>query len=103
MALLTIRRDRGYADKMREYQVWLDGIEVGQIREHDELRLEIPSGSHVLVARIDWCGSRPLRFEVGSADSVVLVRSALRSWRVALGTLYILLNRNGYLKLELVG
>jgi hypothetical protein len=101
--MLTIRRDRGYTDKLREYHVWLDGIEVGQIRERDELRLEVPSGSHVLVARIDWCGSRPLRFEVGSADTVGLVRSALRGWRMALGTLYILLNRNGYLMLELVG
>lgn len=102
MAMLTIRRDRGYTDKMRDH-VWLDGIEDGRIREPEELRLEIPSGSHVLVARIDWCGSRPLRFDVGSAETVVLVSSALRGWRMALGTLYILLNRNGYLKLELVG
>ena len=34
--MLTIRRDRGYTDKLREYLDWLDGIEVGQIRESEE-------------------------------------------------------------------
>jgi hypothetical protein len=102
MAVLTIRRDQGHTDRLRRYHLWLDGSEVGQIRNAQELGLEISSGSHILVARIDWCGSRPLRFEVGSSDTVILVSSALRGWRMALGTLYVFFNRNGYLRLELV-
>ena len=101
MAVVTIRRDGGYTDRLREYHIWLDGIEVGRLRDSQELGLETTSGSHTLVARIDWCGSRPLPFEVGSADTVVLVRSALRGWRVALGMLCVFFNRNGYLRLEL--
>jgi len=101
MAILTIQRDQGYADMARKYRVLLDGEEIGRIAHDEVLRREISDGPHVLQAKIDWCGSRPLKINAQSGDSVVTIRSALRGWRILLGFYYVLINRFGYLRLEL--
>jgi hypothetical protein len=101
MPTLTVRRDNGWADKLRKYVIRLDGVEIGQLGEGAELRHEIRDGRHVIEARIDWCGGAPLEFDARAVDQVVIVRSALRGWRSALAGLYVIFNRRGYLKLEL--
>ena len=100
MATLTIKRDRGYADAGRAYRILLDGRDIGGLSQGDELCRDISAGQHVLEARIDWCGSQPLRLEVDS-DQFVVVRSALRGWRMLLVLFYILFFRRHYLTMEL--
>ena len=102
MPTLTIRRDAGWADKIRDYRIIVDEAEIGRLSEGAEMSRSVPSGPHVLEARIDWCGSRPLHFDVRSEDLMVIVRSGLRGWRVFLATYYILFERRAYLKAELV-
>lgn len=103
MAKLTVQRDTGYADKLRKYRVFLNGSEIGQLAEGAVLHQEIGEGSHTLEARIDWGGSRPLKLNASTSDRVVVVRSALRGWRVILALLYVIFNRQGYLTLDLQG
>ena len=98
---LTVRRDKGYADKIRKYSILLDGSEIGQLAEGTVLRQDISEGPHVVEARIDWCGSQPLEFDAVAGDQVVVVRSALSGWRVVLALWYVTFNRRGYLLLEL--
>ncbi len=100
MATLTVRRDKGYADKMRKYHIVLDGAEIGRIAEGEVLRKEVSEGPHVLEARIDWCGSPAFEFNARAGEEVVLVRSALRGWRMSLGLLYVIFHRRGYLEIE---
>lgn len=102
MPTLTIQRDRGWADKIRNYRIILDGIEIGQLEEGGKLHEHITEGSHLIEARIDWCGSQPLRIDAGSVDKAVFVRSALRGWRLIFPIFYILFNKNRYLILDLV-
>ena len=101
MATLTVRRDKGYADKLRKYRILLDGSEIGQLAEGAILRQDISEGPHELEARVDWCGSQPLGFDAVAGDQVVVVRSALRGWGVMLALWYTIFNRRGYLALEL--
>jgi hypothetical protein len=101
MPTLTVQRDKGWADKIRKYRILLDGAEIGRLGEGEVLHQQITNGPHVIEAKIDWCGSRPLHFNAQSEDKVVLVRSALRGWRLLLGIFYVLFNRRGYLLLEL--
>jgi hypothetical protein len=81
MATLTVRRDKGYADKFRKYRIRLDGLEIGQLAEGTVLCQDINEGPHVVEAKIDWCGSQPLDFHALAGEQVLLVRSALRGWR----------------------
>lgn len=101
MATLIVRRDKGYADKLRYYRIMLDGLEIGQIAEGTELRQDISEGPHVVEAKIDWCGSQPLEFHALAGDQVVIVRSALRGFRLFLVFVYVFFNKRGYLTLEL--
>jgi hypothetical protein len=85
MPTVTVRRDSGWADKIRKYRIILDGVEVGKLGEGAVLRQEVCNGLHTIAAKIDWCGSRPLQFDAKSRDQVVVVKSALRGWCVFLG------------------
>lgn len=101
MATLVVRRDVGWADKLRKYRILLDDEEIGQIPEGGELSVEISEGPHVIQAKIDWCGSPALSFEARDGTSVVVVQSALRGWRILLALIYVIFIRHGYLRIEL--
>ena len=100
MPTITVRRDKGWADKMRKYRILVDGAEIGQLGEGEVLRHEISDETHSIEARIDWCGSRRIPFQAQSEDLVFLVRSALRGWRLQFTLFYIVFNRRGYLILD---
>lgn len=101
MPTLTVRRDKGFADKLRKYRILLDGVEIGKLAEGTALRQDISEGPHVVEARVDWCGSQPLEFDARAGEQVAVVRSALRGWRIMLVFFYVIFNRRGYLTLEL--
>jgi len=101
MTKLILRRDTGWADKLRTYHIFLDGTKIYKLKEGAEFTYEIEEGHHVVEAKIDWCGSRPFHFDAHSDDVYVSVMSALRGAMLFLGWLYMLFNRRGYLKLEL--
>jgi len=100
MPSLVITRDRGYADSIRSYRVLLDGELAGTVTPRGELRLEIGPGKHVVEVRIDWCGSQPMRFTATGHHHIV-VRSAVRGWRLVLFPVYILFLHRSYLTLDL--
>jgi hypothetical protein len=101
VSTLIVRRDKGYADRIRKYRILLDGVEIGRLAEGAELCHEISEGPHVAEARIDWCGSQLLNFEARGGKQILLVRSALRGWRVMLVFYYAIFSRRRYLILEL--
>lgn len=100
MPSLLITRDRGYADCLRGYRVLLDGAFVGTVAPRGGLRLEVGPGEHVVEARIDWCGSQPLRF-AATGEHHIAIKSALRGWRLVLALVYVLFLHRSYLTLEL--
>lgn len=102
MPTLIVHRDRAFADKLRRYRLVLDGVEVGQLREGSQLEVPLARGAHVLEARIDWCGSRPLHFDCDGADVRVHVSSTLRGWRLLFALRTVLRQPRDYLQLRLV-
>ena len=100
MPTLIVRRARGGSDRLRRYRILLDGVAVGQLLQGEALSVAVEPGRHELQARIDWCGSRPLSLEVGAADEVVQVRSALRGWRLLFAARTAFRRPNDYLVLE---
>jgi myo-inositol catabolism protein IolC len=101
MTTLTVQRDNGWADKLRKYRILVDGVEIGRLGENEKLFHQVGEGLHVIDARVDWCGSRPLKFEARSEDLEVTVKSSLRGWRVFLALFYVIFNRHRYLTLDL--
>lgn len=101
MASLTITRDSGYADRLRAYQVVLDGERIGEIRNGETKEFSIGPGKHALSLKIDWCGSETIDFVVAPEEKPAFqVKSGLRGKRVFLSLWYVLFARNSYLRLE---
>ncbi len=100
MRTLTIRRDKGWADRLRSYQIFVDDADIGLLAPGSELQVEVDDGSHSIYAKIDWCSSRQLEIEPSSRDRTVTIRNALRGSRLLLALPYILFNRRGYLVAE---
>lgn len=69
---MIARRAGGYRDRLRSYIVEVDGGAVGEVAPGSEVRLDLPAGSHQVVARIDWTGSDPVEVTVVSGGSTVL-------------------------------
>jgi hypothetical protein len=102
MIILAVQRGKGWRDKIRKYRILIDGVEIGRLAEGETIIRDVEDGSHVLEARIDWCGSPQFRFEARSEHVVVTVRSAHWSWRAFFFPFYTLfINRHEYLALEI--
>jgi hypothetical protein len=69
--IVSVRRlPAPYRDRLRAYDVVIDEAVVGAVRDGDEIRCSIPAGDHVIRVKIDWSGSRPLRFSLPAGQSV---------------------------------
>ena len=53
--MIRLKRDSGYADRMRAYKVILDGKEVTKIRNGQQIELDVAPGNHEVYLKIDWC------------------------------------------------
>ncbi|TBW28904.1 hypothetical protein [Gramella sp. KN1008] len=63
MPKLLLKRNSEWANKMKVYELYLNGKKFTEI-DHDEvLSFEIPEGKYRLVAKVDWCSSQPLDLE----------------------------------------
>jgi hypothetical protein len=81
MPLLEIRRDRGYADRLKRYEVWVDDSVVGELRDGEVKQFPVASGEHELRIKIDWCGSRPVMFSISEEGLAASdVKSGLREF-----------------------
>ncbi len=98
--MIKIERDSGIADRLRVYKVILDGKAVGEIKNGQEVTLEVSKGTHQLYLKIDWCRSNTVNFDTN--DSIIKFEcgSNLRGLKILLMYYYILFSRNQYLWLK---
>jgi hypothetical protein len=98
---LTIARDNGYADVLRDYLVMLDDQEIGRLANGNSQTFSIPPGAHTLRVKIDWCGSSTVEFNALTDDHLHFrCGSSLRGLKLLLGFFYIILAPNRYLWLK---
>jgi hypothetical protein len=84
MTNLTVVRDSGYADRLRAYKIVLDGVVIGTIGNGETKTFPIVPGPHSLSLKIDWCGSKPVKFAAADGTSVAFdAKSNLRGPKIA--------------------
>lgn len=95
-AIIHLKRRATWADMLRSYQIFLDGEQVGTIRQGMGLTFQVHPGHHELFLTIDWCSSRHLSICLAPGERTTLICQG----RNALFTLYnITLGANNYIKL----
>lgn len=101
MTTISVSRDSGYADRLRDYRVLLDGAEIGRLGNGTAKNFEIPSGQHQLMIKVDWGRSNIVVFDFGDSQSArFLCGSNLRGWRLALAIYYMSFGFRNYLWLR---
>lgn len=101
--MLSITRDSGYADRLRAYEVILDGKVVGDIPEATTKSFQISPGPHTLYLKIDYIRSNKVNFEHKSNEALKFVcRNNIRGKKVLLWPLYLTVLRNKYITLAQV-
>lgn len=98
---ISVNRDSGYADRLRDYRVLLDGAEIGRIGNGAAKTFEVPSGHHQLTVKVDWAHSNVVTFDIGEGQSArFLCGSNLRGWRILLAIYYASFGFRNYLWLR---
>jgi len=87
-------------DKVRAYRIELDGQAVGRINAGQTVEIRVATGEHSIVAKIDWCGSPPLNFDIREGETLQFeCGSNLQGLRIFLALVYVFFLRHQYLTL----
>lgn len=68
-----LRRETSWAARLRTFKIFLDDAHVEGIRDGETKRLAIPSGSHRLQLRCDWCRSPELDLDFNESHQPAYV------------------------------
>ena len=84
-AAIIVRRTSQFANKLRSIQIYIDGEQVGAVKDGQAATFPVPSGQHEVYAKIDWQTSRPLDLTVKPGETITLeCGSPLQGWKIAL-------------------
>jgi hypothetical protein len=98
---LALKRDSGFADRLRQYRVILDGLEIGRIGNGEEKHFDISSGQHQLMIKVDWGRSNAVSLVAVDGQSALFnCGSNLRGMRLLLAIYYATFGFRNYLWLR---
>ena len=91
-AAICIRRTSQYANRLRDFAVWVDGQLVGKIPDGVNSRFALSPGEHTVFLKLDWCQSDALTVRVTPGEEVQLVcGSDIVGWKNMLAIVYLFL------------
>lgn len=85
MASIKITRTSEYSNRMRDYQIFIDGQKVGTIANGETKEFEISTGQHSIVAKIDWCSSPELLFDSNDTTTFKVGGFKYGNWIMPIG------------------
>ena len=98
--MIKINRKSGLADRFRAYKILLDGDVCGEIRNGQEVEIDIHDGHHRLYLQIDWGLSNTVNFEYDGSLVTFECGSNYNGLRLLRAVVYILFPRGDYLWLK---
>ena len=90
-------------DRLRSYEVLLDGNLVGRINAGEVFEYDISPGEHGLQLKIDWCGSPTLDFAIEDGEVIDFECGGLSGYKILLALPITILQKNRYLWVEQIG
>jgi hypothetical protein len=69
MATIKIQRTSELNNRLRDFRIYIDGGKIGTIKDGETKDFVISSGQHSIVAKIDWCSSPEISFNIKDADT----------------------------------
>lgn len=98
---LVLIRAHSYVDRIRAYQVIIDGVPAGPILDGERKIYTLSQGNHEIALKIDWCGSTPVKFSINMDERKYLTCGPnLDGIRFLLFPWYVTFGRRRYLRLK---
>jgi hypothetical protein len=96
---ISVSRPRQYVDRVRAYELFVDGRSVAKIRAGTELRIVVPDDAKTLVARVDWCSSNEFSLADLGANATLEVKNPMgrKMWFPFYPIYAVTFNRKSYL------
>ena len=69
MIKVTIKRPKEKTGRFCKYSISIDGHRVCRIKNDETKDVFLDAGSHVIEAKVDWCGSNTLAFDLEDGAS----------------------------------
>lgn len=68
MAKLIIKRSNEFNNRLRSYNIFVDGERIGSVANGQAEEFSVPAGEHKIIAKITWCSSPELSFNIGENE-----------------------------------
>jgi|SRR5690606_30348570 len=91
MATIKIRRSSEYINKMRAIKILVDGKEIGSIANGEAKDFTLTKGQHKIEAKIDWCGSSALSFDINDTETKTFKIESYAQKNKFLNSIYLVL------------
>lgn len=100
--MIRITRQSRYMDRLRDYEIFIDNMYYGTIRDGENKEIDIDNGQHLIYIKIDWCRSNEINF-VESANNIIEFQcgNSMKGLKRLLVLLYISVFKNKYLFLKI--
>ena len=85
MAKLIISRKREFVNWSSEYKIFLNGQEFGAISNGEKIEIDIPEGTSIIKAKINWMGSPDLPISVNNDESKFVSISVVKQVNIVFG------------------
>lgn len=84
MARIVIVRANEFMNRFRSIGLYINGELLSDIDNAETITYELPAGEHHLVAKIDWCGSQVLKFNLSENETQYFDLSGFKLNKVVL-------------------
>lgn len=64
MPIVRVHRAKQLADRLRAYEIFVDGESKGAVRAGGAVDFRVENGRHRIVLRLDWCASNAIEFSL---------------------------------------
>ena len=96
---IIIRRPAALMNRMRPYQVWVDGEKKAVVANGQAVEMTVAPGNHTVELKINWCSSNTVTVAAGASPTYLKVESGLRYYYYLVAMLVIALGLSFYYRL----
>lgn len=82
MPIIIISRTSEYNNRLRDYQLFLDGAKIGTISNGETKEFETTSGQHTILAKIDWCTSPEISLQLNQTGIKKLLVGGFKNGKI---------------------
>ena len=90
MAKLIISRKSEFMNWASEYEIYLNKQKLGKISSGETIELDIPEGTSIIKAKINWMGSQDIPISVTNEESKFISISGFKHANIIMGLMSIL-------------